>query len=351
MKQGKRFIMLTKAIILMASFVFVSCEKSTGSLGLDLVIDDKTVIGTKRNMAIKTYTYDFDSINSTNPINMMAGTINDMVFGKVEYESVMQLSLENVSPDFGATAVLDSSTLIMPYSGSYGDTLVPMTITIEELSVDIRDDSTYYSNHTFGVLGKMGEHVVAPRPKTKITLEGEEYDASMLIPIDTAWTGPKIFRGSRTDSSSFVSNDAFLEYFKGIKIRANGTGNSSVYFNFTEPFLPAYLRLYYREHKDSTEVQSFDLRTLGTSNSVNVANYDFSGAEFDVNNPDTINGEIDTYIQSMGGVATRLDFGVLETYKDSGFMVNKAELIVRVRPGSANGMPPPDQLLLLEDKG
>jgi hypothetical protein len=32
-------------------------------------------------------------------------------------------------------------------------------------------------------------------------------------------------------------------------------------------------------------------------------------------------------------------------------MVNKAELIVRVRPGSANGMPPPDQLLLLEDKG
>ena len=66
---------------------------------------------------------------------------------------------------------------------------------------------------------------------------------------------------------------------------------------------------------------------------------------------DTVNGEATLYVQAMGGVCARIQLPDMKQYADSGFIINKAELIVPVREGSVSRYNVPNQLLLLEDRG
>jgi len=337
-----------KAIIIMASFVLLSCEKSTGSLGLDLVIDDKAVLGVKREIPIKTYTIDFDSLSTTNAFNSIVGYMQDPAFGDISNEFVAQFMLSQTSPDFGDHALVDSAKLVLVYNGFYGDTNRILRLDILELEDELDSGVVYYSNQEFTANWRVGKKTFYPKPKTRTFFEEKAIGAATIIDLDTAWVGQKIIRGSKTNPDAFKDNDAFVKYFKGFKFTSNQTGDAALYYDLLS--LETRFRIYYREHKDSTDAKVFDLFSYSVSTSVNTAKYDYTKAEFDLKNQDTTNGEIDTYLQSMGSVATLIDMSALKTYKDSGFIVNKAEIVLRVKQGSVNGYDAPVELLLLENK-
>jgi len=337
-----------KAIFVMASFVLLSCEKSTGSLGLDLVVDDKAVLGIKRDIPIRSYTIDFDSINSTNAFNDIVGFMQDPAFGGTSNEFVSQFMLSQTSPDFGDNPIVDSAKLVLVYAGYYGDTNQLMKIEILELDEELDLDSGYYSNNEFSATFKVGDKRLLPQPKTRTFFEGEAIGAATIFDIDTGWASQKIIKGAKDNEDAFADNEEFVKYFNGLKFTSNKTGNSALYYDVLAK--ETKLRIYYREHKDSTETLKFDLISNTSGTSVNTGEFNYTTAEFDLNNQDTTNGELDTYVQSMGSVATLIDLDSLKPYRDSSFIVNKAELVLRVKQGSTNGFAPPDQLLLIENK-
>lgn len=331
----------------MASFLFISCEKSTGALGLDLVLEDKVIIGTKRNIPIKSYTYKFDSVLTTQPQRLMAGRVQDFDFGISDYQFVSQFLLEEPSPDFGDNPIIDSATLFLPYDGYYGDTTILTTMSVSQLTDDISADSSFYSNLVFSTGDLVSEEAFMPMPNSNFEFNSGEEVASLVMDVDTSWVSNTIFKASRTNPEFFADNEAFAAYMNGLHFSTKGTGNAALYFDLFN--YDAYVRIYYRAHPDSTTILTFDLESSGATN-VNTVSYDYSGASFDFANQDTVNGEMETFVQTMGGVATRLNFDALQTYKDSNFLVNKAEIIVRMRPGAGAELAPPDRLLLLEAK-
>lgn len=347
MKKRVVELLKVKAIFIMASFVFISCEKSTGALGLDLVLEDKVIIGTKRNIPIKSYTSQFDSVLSTNPRRVMAGRIQDFEFGSSDYKFVSQFLLEGPSPEFGANPKVDSVKLFVPYDGHYGDTTVLTTMKVFELEDDISADSSFYSNTKFNVSTQVAERDFYPEPNSNVGFSNGGLVPTLEMDVDTAWASQKIIQASVSNPDDFASNEAFVQYMHGLHFSTGGTGNAALYFDLAN--FNSIVRIYYREHPDSTVGLSFDLES-GGSTAVNTVEYDYSTAAFDLQNQDTVNGEMETYVQTMGGVVTTLDFTALETYKDSNFLVNKAELIFRMNPGTGAELSPPEQLLLLEAK-
>lgn len=347
MRKGIFELLKVKAIILMASFVFISCEKSTGSLGLDLVLDDKIVLGIKRNIPLKSYSTQFDSVLSTNPQRVMAGHIHDFDFGASDYKFVSQFLLEGPSPDFGDNPVVDSVKLFVPYDGHYGDTNVLTTMKVFELADDISADSNFYSNTKFNVSDLVAEKDFFPEPNSNHGFNSGFSVPTLEMEVDTAWASQRIIQASIDNPEDFESNEAFVEYMSGLHFSTGGTGNAALYFDLFN--FNSIVRIYYRPHPDSTSALSFDLES-GGSKSINTAEYDYSSAAFDLNNQDTLNGEIETYLQTMGGVATVINFDALKTYKDSSFLINKAEIVFRMKPGAGAELAPPSQLLLLEAK-
>lgn len=352
MRKGIFDLLKVKAIILMASFVFISCEKSTGSLGLDLVLDDKVVLGIKRNIPLKSYSTQFDSVLSTKPQRVMAGHIQDFDFGTSDYKFVSQFLLEGPSPDFGERPVVDSVKLFLPYDGHYGDTNVLTTMKVFELTDDISADSNFYSNTKFNVGDLVATKDFFPEPNSN-----HGFNSGLLVPtlefeVDTAWASQRIIQASINNPEDFESNAAFVEYMNGLHFSTGSTwgggkGDAALYFDLFN--FNSIVRIYYRPHPDSTSALSFDLESGGAT-AVNTVEYDYSTAAFDLNNQDTLNGEMETYLQTMGGVATVLNFDALKTYKDSSFLINKAEIVFRMKPGAGAELAPPGQLLLLEAK-
>lgn len=330
----------------MASFVFISCEKSTGALGLDLVVEDKAVLGVKRTIPIILSTRSTDSINTTKPGRHMAGYMSDNVFGASKNSFVTQLKLSQTQPDFGDNGFCDSAFLVMYYAGYYGDTNTIIKLDVHELDEELKD--TIYSNETYLTSNLLGEETFMPRPNTFVPFQDTLLFPSTVVNIDPNWVNNKIIFPAIAGDPAFESNEEFLEYFNGIQVSPSNTGNCTPYYDMNDA--RSFLRIFYREDPSDTVSKTFDLYAELGMASGNLSEFDYSMAEFDLDNQDTVDGEYKLYLQSMAGVETLFDLKALETYKDSAFLINKAELIFNVEAGSATQNKPPDRMLLLEER-
>ena len=344
--------LLTRAIFVMAPFVFIACEKSTGEIGLDQVIDDKAVLGTRKNLPVVAYTFDFDSILSKGPSQEIAGSYIDPRFGgiKAQFNTHMLLSLLN--PDFGDDAICDSVVMLIGYNRYYGDTSVPTTFVVSELGEYLDPDTNYYSNKQFALGAELGRVTTIPRPYSIARDEGDTIASALRIDLDKNYFQEKLINASRLAKGYFVNNTEFIKHIHGLQLATEGYGGALLYFNISS--LSSLIKVYYRESPADTVSERYELYygiyTSGNYISVNTFQQDFTLATFNLNNQDTINGEQTLYTQSMGGAATRIILPDLKAFSDSGYIINRAELILPVREGSVGRYSLPTSLLLLEEK-
>ena len=332
----------------MASFIFISCEKSTGALGLDLVVDGKAVLGIKRTIPLIITSEATDSIQTTEPQNVIVGYLDDMVFGTSQNSFVSQYILSQTNPNFGDDAICDSAKLVMLYTGYYGDTNTLIEINVHELEQELKADTSYYSNEKFLTGSLLGFSQFRPRPNTAPAFEDTLIIPSAIINIDPAWVNNKIILPAIADDPAFDSNDDFVKYFKGIQVSASRMGNCTPFLDVNSA--ASFLRIYYRKEPTDTVAQKFDLYAEVGLASANLSEFDYTNAEFDLDNQDTVNGEELLYVQSMGGTSSRINLEALKTYKDSAFIINKAELVFHVSSGTDVVNQPPKSLYLLEEK-
>jgi len=228
--------------VLVSAFLF-SCTKNR-TLGKDVIDSESYLNGiTVDTFDLITYTIEEDSSITDNASNVVLGSYVDPKFGEFDASFYSQVRLGGLDPDFGdpTSVKIDSFVLALKYVGYYGD-LSPQTFEVYELDDTLNLSSTYYSFTTKNAKSTnwvpFGKGTITPKPLTKTVIGVDTVDAQLRIPLDTN-IARNFITEATNGSSTFATNENFLNYFKGIKVKTNNpaqsTGQGAIfYFNITD---------------------------------------------------------------------------------------------------------------------
>lgn len=350
--------MMLRRILAVAALALAlaSCEKSTGEIGLDFVDGSQFAFGTKQSVALRAHTEAFDSLTTLRPAALLVGSYQDPVFGRPTASFATQLLLSSVAPDFGTNATVDSVFMILPYGGWYGDTTALFHIKVQR-SDSALTDSVYYAFSTAAAGETLCDTSFYPKAGVKTLRTGVRVgETSMFLKLNRQKFQEWIVDASTSNPSAFASNPAFLEYFKGL-IVSGGAGNETMY-QFNPGDASAKVRLFYTNDSIRADTSAngldygvFDMLWTSGVQSFNMIAHDRSQASFDLAAQDSAQGESTVYIQGMGGAVVVLNLDGLRELRDSGYVVNYAELVVPVREGSNLKYQAPGGLSVLQVKG
>lgn len=356
------------AVLVMAALVLTRCKKND-DLGMDL-LPSTDLISVKNRVLkddITSFTVREDSVRTdiTAAGKSLLGTLNDPEFGYTAIDFASQFRLARY-PDFGENVEADSIFLYLYYRAIYGDTVTTQRIKVYELeerlyadqTVDSTSGSTsypYYQNVNLKSMASdqvIGELEFVPQ----ITLDSTETDTFyqvLKVPLDIS-LGEKLIDA---DSTDMISNDVFLDYFKGLYIETEKSvaGEGAILTleaASDDSFQGSAVLLYYNneENKNLEEPDTLSVPYIITANSarVNRFEHDYSGTPFfDGLNNGTNENQL-LYIQSTGGLEAEIDIDNLTTWKDStNTSINKAELVFQIDTVASDleNYPAPNQLL------
>ena len=252
-------------LVIIMSVALISCKKKEYQLGADLVDQNSILQGTSVDtFDILSYSIIEDSVISDNASNVLLGSYSDPLFGTFSSSFYTQLRLASVDPNFAdpSTIVIDSFVIGLEYLGYYGE-LDDQTFEVYQLEESLSIDSTYYSFNTLSHNGvnlvPAENSVISPKPLDP-TIVGEDSLASQLrIYLDTNLARTLINEATDENSTVFSSNEAFLDYFKGLYITTNNSiqtpgEGGAFYFDINDPSSKA--TIYF--HQD-TVATSYDL--------------------------------------------------------------------------------------------
>lgn len=246
------FLSATFLLILVVS---IGCKKKNHELGQDLLSNDDLIIsGSIDTFSVYTSSFRTDSVQSSNRFFGILGSCNDPVFGQVNSEIYTQFRLINLAPTFElGNITVDSVVLSLVYSGVYGSKGT-QTIEVYEINdtEEFSDTATYYPFDDFQTTGV---NLVVPGtenmyldPNAVTYVDTNLVQSQLRIQLDTnlAW---QLFNEATNNPASFVDNDAFTQYFQGLKILTNNGAQASgegglFYFNLNDA--DSKVRIYYK---------------------------------------------------------------------------------------------------------
>lgn len=341
-----------KAILVMASFALLaSCEKPTEGLGFEQVIGG-TIEADSIHVSIISYTTAVDSILVALPYQQqllfggynstrLLGRTQSSTFGSEEAIILAQLLPEQVNPDFGDNPLIDSVNLYLRLTEAYGDTSIAMDISVSEIETTFSKDSSFYSNYRPAIgreLGRIDNYM--PKPKTTVFVEDLLAPATLRIPLDKDYFQSKFADVGDGEFDSLATFGTFVEYFKGIEVKAE-TGGAILYTNLASNY--SLIRIYYHNDLDTTFTDlSFNQDKSTVPITFSTFNQDYSGSSIDLSTVDSINGEDITYVQAMGGVVTgfKFDLGKIDSLSQEGLIINRALIEFYTAQGLATAVAP-----------
>jgi hypothetical protein len=263
------------------------------------------------------------------------GSYNDPIFGftKASFVCQARISSNNVNID-SAVNVFRSLELHLKYSSSYGEQADNQTIKVYRLLKDISIDSTYYENFSllptdYVLLAEAPLVFNATDSLIKITLPESLYQE---------------FKNS-SPTPNFVDNTTFLAFFKGFYITTENVSSGGCIFNINVLADESRMVLNYND----TSEYYFNINSKSAI--INMFEHDYSTASTELQTvlADTTQLYDNCYVQSLGGLKTKLFFPELETLLDStNVAINKAQLVITVNTSLSGTMfAPPPKLTLV----
>jgi hypothetical protein len=270
-----------------------------------------------------------DTLNTKNLQSNFLFFFRDPVFGVTTAGIFTQIVPEGNSVSFGASPQLDSVVLTLRYAGGfYGDTLNPFTISVFRLTEDILPEESYYQNkifaHSSDNLTYDYDFRLYPKPKTKVKVDTLQ-EAHVRIRLKDE-LGNLLLRST----SEMTSNEVFKTFFKGLYICAKPLSNDGSLVNFNLTAALTGIQLYYKNETKPNVFRFF----INKDRCVRISSYEHdyeSGNQNFVSqvvHKDTLLGQRMLYVQSMGGVKTKITFPHIKSFKERNVIINKAELIV-----------------------
>jgi hypothetical protein len=343
-------------ISLLGILIF-GCKKEN-QLGLPYPPKPSFQIKYTQTNKIIAVTVPYDSVLTDEAETQLLGCINDPVLGISTASFANQFYLENSAVDFGPNCTLDSLVVSYAYStipnyyGSANKISGPLKIKVYELLTPIQYDKVYYSNYNisshYNPLTPVADIITYPEPNRIPSTEETNPSPQLRIRLSDN-LGNKLLNASASGTNFLSDNNTFQTFFKGLYIKAENPGllpgqGVIVYLDLRKPSskLTLYYKNQYGEHKN------FSFSIKGNAAKFNMFIHDYSG--HDAYNQ--INGlSTDTsllYIQSMGGLRSKIQLPFLNKFKDSGNVaINKCEIEFFIEPNlSTVAFPAFDRLFL-----
>ncbi|RMD75364.1 MAG: DUF4270 family protein, partial [Bacteroidetes bacterium] len=284
--------------------------------------------------------------------NYLFGTMIDPVFGKVTASIYAQVQRTFFAkPDF-TEAVLDSMVLVLPYraDGFYGRTSETFGMEIRRVVEKMEFDSTYYSNASFKTnLEPIGHIEFVPNTVDSLPLISYTDDGApeevltvphLRVHLDEMFA-ENFFQA---DTNYFLTDSAFLDFFKGIQLVPTTVNNGLIAFDLREN--QAALVVYY--HRDTLYYQygfPMDLRSVRMS----TFEHDYTGSVVEEHWNVPAGEDSIAFIQGMAGVNMLVEIPYVQQW-DEGVVINKAELEIPVvtLPGDDPDFSAPERILVAE---
>lgn len=333
-----------------------NCQEDPNGTGMELLpgSDVKTVRQDVEKESISAYTEKDMLLRTDEPSYNLFGTFNDPLFGKTTSHFATHFRLGGY-PDFKDITQVDSLVLYLRYKELYGDTLTMQSLKVYELADAIYLDTTdatgtgdfpYYQDVDLKALANpnpIGELDFYPTFRMDST-ETDTLIQELAIRLDDA-LAQKL---ANADSLDMINNDVFTEFFKGLYIESQGTVNEGAlvamnpYIERVGKIYPD-LRLYYTymTDKDTTNRDSVIYRVNKNAARINSFTHDYTNTPFaDQLNEHPSEPDSLIYLQTTGGLRTKINIPTLDNWKDSvtitpenkkiPYVINKAELIFQV---------------------
>lgn len=356
MKKYIRQILLFGAAALLLSLGIMSCNENS-DLGLE-ILPGTDLINVK-NVVVKdsivAYANSESGIVTNKSSYNLLGSFNDPVFGHTTANFATQFRVRYY-PDFGTDPVADSIFLFLYYTNVYGDTLTPQHISVYEMESSLNPDAEYNQDVDLKSMAStqlLGELTFIPKVKLD-SATGDTLLQVLQIPLDNS-LGQRLLDA---DSLDKVSNDVFLQYFKGLYIESDpvSTGNGALITLNSESystFSGSAVVIYYNnaENQEATEPDTLYDAFVVTQYSARVSSltHDYTGTPFENQIDQPVKQEDNIYIQPTGGLKSRIWIGGLSGWRDStNVAINKAELVFQIDTVASDieNYPPPAKLLL-----
>jgi hypothetical protein len=296
---------------------------------------------------IPAYTFSEDSIRTDETTKSLMGSFVDPIFGKTTIDLACQFGL-TANPAFKPDAIADSIFLYLYYREMYGDTLTRQRLKVYELEDDIYVDKynnaghtgIYYENENLASYANnklLGECEFVPRWRVQYDSVYGSFDTlyqEIKIPIDMSLAQKLI----SADSLQMDGKDKFLQYFKGLYVAVepvaqNGTILSLELIANSNMNGSALLMHYHQYNTTTSKLDTLSAAYIPTEFTARINSYkhDYSATPIKniINNEQEVSNRI--YLQSTGGLRSKLFIPGLDTWKDSSNVaINKAELVFNV---------------------
>lgn len=312
--------------VLLVSYLFIGCKKGDEGLGKNL-LPGSGVIYTRNyaeTNAIRSFTFTDEKIRMDHPGTEYIGSFNDPLFGRTDGSVAAQFRLP-AYPAYGSTATLDSLILRLSYKKIYGDTATLQTLKVYELNGDLNPDAKYLSSFSLKSMANqtpIGTVSFIPKFKTDSTKQ-DTTTQYVRVKLDPA-LGNKLLK---LDSLKMVSNDVFLQYFKGLYIEPVATGRKGTLIGLAPT--GSGLGLYYHTAKKDSLFFSYSV----TANSATVAafSHDYQKSLFSTRLNQELVQDTLTFLQPTGGTKVKINIPSLAKWKDSTqYVINKASVTIYV---------------------
>lgn len=326
-------------IISVLVVLYTACSKTTESIGNGL-LSENDYIGAYYidTLQIHCHSECIDSLFSKGLTTVLLGSMMDPVMGRTDANLFTQLHVSSTNHYFGDEPVIDSVVLQLAYNGYYGDTTTTQTVHVYELADTLSGYDNYYQFSNVEVKGfdLANNFQFQPRPKTTRIVVGNDTlsQAVLRIPLDNSFAEQL----ATADSAIFSTPDAFKNYFYGLKICCESVSQNGAicYFNPTSNTVTR-LQVYYRETPDANPMRyDFYITSDDVYFNQYLHDYTLGSAEFtqQVLQNDTLMGQTQLYLQSMGGIRSFISFPDLldwaNALQEDGthLIINEAKLII-----------------------
>jgi hypothetical protein len=313
---------------------FISCKKKEYALGSD-VIDASTILNGSSvdTFTLRTYSIEEDTVISDNPANVVLGSYLDPTFGSYSASFYTQLRLAGVDPNFAdpSEIVIDSFVLALEYVGYYG-ALDPQTFEVYELEESLSLDSTYYSfstlTHSTTNLVPAENATVTPNTSSPTIVDGDSLAPQLRIHLDTNMARNLIVEAT-SENGSFSSNEAFLDFFKGLHIKTNNntqlqSEGAALYIDINDPSSKA--TIYFKQNGEAT---SYDLLMNSDCADFTHVDLDASNTSLDEVIADSTLGKNEFYAQAFGPRAAVSIPGLLNLPEN--IVIHRADLSLPIQ--------------------
>ena len=319
-----------------------SCRKES-EIGVDILPQDDLIdLNSSDAFPILAYTVAEDSLRSDESPIVQIGTVYDEIFGITTAGLYTQLSIPNSQQNitFGTNPVLDSAELWLKYDFDfYGDTLIPQTFNVYQMTQTIVRDSAYYSNQTKSYYPQaIGSATFDPHPRTETVSNTDTLPSFLKIKIDNSFAQLIM---NESNGANLANNAAFQAFMNGFYIEPSNPSLSLgqgalLRFNLLDSL--TRFTMFYHNSTDTTKF-SFVINSSTAYFSHFTHNYSLANRDIQnqLSNPGTA-AATEVYVQSCGGLKTRIEFPALDSLRNLGYpiAINKAELVFKCDPALAS---------------